>query len=129
MLRTKQRKNHELKPIYRNIFAGKRDKEINITDHFLQRWNERMDGMDFETKKDLESHILSMYEPGEVEHLWADHYLICGNIYVTATLENNGIVFITTLGTYENNPVLYNVISSGQLKSTIKKYGKMNLCH
>lgn len=129
MLRYKQKKSNDLKPVYKNIFRGKNNKDLNITDHFLERWNERISEELFNSKEELEEYILSIYKPSEVEHLYKDHYLICGNIYVTAALEENGIVLITTLGTYEDNPVLYNVITTGQLKNTIKKYGKLNLCH
>lgn len=128
MLKRRQKKDMKLKPVYRNIFEGLRNVDINVTDHFLERWNERLDTRDFESKEELQEYLMEMFDPRDVEHLHGDHYLVCGN-YVTATIENNGIVFITTLGSYEDNPVLYNVILSGKLNHTLKKYGKLNLCH
>lgn len=127
MLKKRQRKEMKFKPVYRNIFKDSYSERFNVTDHFLERWNERLDAERFNTKEELEEYLMKTFDPRDVEHLHSDHYLVCGN-YVTATLEKNGIVFITTLGSYDDNPVLYNIISSGKLNHTIKKYGKLSLC-
>lgn len=124
MIRRKKSKNMVLKSA--NIFKGRTVDDFRFTNHFLDRWNDRMSDQSFESKELLESHIKNGFNSSELEHLWGDNYLLNG-VYVTARVEKDGIVFITTLGTYQENPFLYNVISAGQLNKTIKKYGKLDL--
>lgn len=128
MLRRKQKKDARLKPVYRNIFQGRKVDKINVTDHFLERWNERLDGRCFASKEELESYLLENFDMKNVEYLYGDHYNVDG-YHVTATYENNGIVFITTMGSLDENPVLYNMICSGKLNYAIKTYGKLSLCN
>jgi hypothetical protein len=128
MLRRQKKKGMKLKPVYRNIFEGRRVDKINVTDHFLERWNERLDEIYFSSKEELERYLLENYDYNNVEYLYGDHYNI-GGTHVTATYENNGIVFITTMGNLDEQPVLYNMICSGKLNYAIREYGKLNLCN
>ncbi len=125
-------KEKEVKLKKRNIFRNCKKNDIIISGHFLERWNERVGRIKFRRKEDLEEYIRLNYEPGMVENLYGDHYFIndlLGGIYITATLENGKVVLITTLGTYENNPVIMNVILSGMLNKSIKQYGKINIAY
>ncbi|MCK9471267.1 MAG: hypothetical protein M0Q88_05900 [Bacilli bacterium] len=127
MFRNKKGKDVRLRSI--NIFEGYGKKNIVVSDHFLERWNERVGRIRFDTKEELEEYLRLNSNPNDIEHLYGDHYFIkniMGGIYVVAEETNNGILLITTFGTYKNNPVILNVILSGELNKTLKKYGKMN---
>lgn len=122
----------DIKAKNRNIFSKCTANNIKISDHFFERWNERISRIQFEKKEDLESYIKINYNKKYVEKLWGDHYLIgkiMGGIYVTAKIEDKNILLITTLGTYIDNPVMYNVIISGKLNKVVKKYGKIDLAY
>lgn len=128
MFKSQRNKRTKFRPKYRNIFAGKDIDKINVTNHFLERWNERLDEIHFNSKEDLEDYLLKNYDYKNVEYLHGDHYSINGT-HVTATYDNNRVVFITTMGNLDNHPVLYNMICSGDFNHFIKKYGKLNLCN
>ena len=105
---------------------------IKVSNHFLERWNERIKQIKFTTKNDLENYIKRNYNKSNVYKLDKDQYLmdgILGGIYITAIKDKDKIMFITTLGTYNDNPVLYNIISSGKKDEIFEKYGKMNLSY
>lgn len=110
-----------------NIFTNISSDNFGLTDHFFERWNERI-GVKFTSKAGMVDYIRSNYDYECVVHISKDHYLV-GGIYVTAIKENGRIIFITTLGTYNENPMLYNAMMIGEYDSTIKQYGKMNLAY
>lgn len=125
-----KKKGKDIRLRHKNIFNCCTIDDLQITDHFFERWNERVERLKFDNKEELELYIKRNFNRKKVEHLYGDHYLlepIMGGIYVTANKDENSIVLITTLGTYLDNPVMYNIIKSGELNRTIKRYGKINL--
>lgn len=115
-----------------NIFRKCNVSMIEVSSHFLERWNERIGKIKFNNRSDLEEYIKRNFDRNNMHKLDGDQYLmdgILGGIYITATKEENKIILITTLGTYNNNPVLYNIITSGKKDEIFQKYGKMNLAY
>lgn len=113
-----------------NIFNGFKNPRIFLSDHFLERWNERINDIKFETKYELRNYIERNYNNNHIEHLHGDHYLMgdmMGGLYITARKVKDGIFLITTLGTYKDNPVIYNIITSGEMDEIFKRYGKIEL--
>lgn len=128
MIKKKKSNKFNVKAV--NVFRNCEADNLDISDHFLERWNERVGRLRFEKKDELAAYINRNYNNRDVEHLWGDHYLIdgiMGGIYVTARREGEKVVLITTLGTYTDNPIIYNMITSGEINKTIRKYGKIDL--
>ena len=114
----------------KNIFRTCNAEDIILSDHFFDRWNERVQRITFNDKAELEEYIKTNFDKNKMYHLNGDHYLldgIMGGIFITADKKNDKIKLITTLGTYNDNPVVYNLIISGEMNSIIKRYGKINL--
>ena len=116
----------------KNIFRNCKKEDIRVSAHFLKRWNERVGRIKFEHREDLEMYIRRNFEKKDIYHLEGDHYImdkILGGIYLTAVKEKDKITLITTLGSYNENPVMYNIITSGEMNKVIEKYGKINLSY
>lgn len=116
----------------KNIFKNCNTEDIVLSDHFFERWNERIKRINFKSKEDLQKYIRRNFNKRNMYHLDGDHYLMdkmIGGIYLTAVKEDGRIYLITTLGLYKDNPVMYNIITSGEMKKIISKYGKINLSH
>lgn len=110
-----------------NAFKGKKVDSFRFTNHFFQRWNERMPSWSFKDKEDLEEHIRELYKKNKIEYLCGDYYIL-DDILLTAANDNDGIVFITVYGLTMDNPVLMNLlITQGPkgLKKAQRLYGKM----
>lgn len=115
-----------------NIFKKTTTKKIVLSDHFFKRWNERIGQIQFKNKADLQNYIQKNFKEDNMYHLYEDQYLmdgIIGGVYLTAIEEKERILLITTLGSYDNNPTIYNIITSGKLKYMLKEYGKINLSY
>ncbi|MCQ4924871.1 hypothetical protein NE686_17345 [Tissierella carlieri] len=114
----------------KNLFKKCKKMDLHLSNHFFERWNERVSRLKFETKEELESYIRTNYSDRNVEHLWGNYYLIdgiMGGIYITAQGNGKTVLLTTTLGTYLDNPVIYNMITSGKINNIVKKYGKIDL--
>lgn len=115
----------------KNIFKGSKKSDFRFTNHFFDRWNERVANPIFENKIDLEDYIKENFNHKNIEHISGDYYIMDDLIITCANDENDGhIIFITIYGTIEDNPILYNVlITQGVygVKKTHKLYGKINI--
>lgn len=114
----------------RGVFQGKNVDKFRFTNHFHERWNERMEKK-FEKKEDLENFIKANYTIEDISHVNGDYYMV-DNLMMTCVLDEKlgNVLFITTYGKKEDNPILYNVlITEGAkgIKAIQGKYGKMNL--
>ena len=114
-----------------NIFEGKDVNSFSFTNHFFDRWNERIPSLHFSTKYELENYIKAIYDPKIISHISGNYYFL-NNLIITADIDykDGSIVFITVLGTIENNPVLYNVLVTQGVKgmnNMRRMYGKVNI--
>lgn len=126
----KHRKSHY--PINKiNIFDGRDSEDFSFTNHFFERWNERVASPSFEEKADMEEYIKSIYRTDIITHISGDYYFL-DNLIITADMDrkHDSIVFITVYGTIEDNIILYNILVTEGVKGVkkaTKRYGKINL--
>lgn len=112
-----------------NIFKGSNPDDFRVTNHFLERWNERVGSPYFHNKDELLEYLRCICKKRKPVHISEDCYQI-QDLLVTTTAENNKILFITTYGTYRDNPMLYNLLLTEGVKgvrTAHKKYGKLQL--
>lgn len=112
-----------------NIFKEAEKENFRVTDHFLKRWNERVEGPKFDARYELEDYVRYLYENGAVYHIDSDCYLI-DDIMVISALDKESIVFITTYGSRNENHILFNILLDEGVKGVRqinRKYGKFNL--
>lgn len=105
--------------------------KFRFTDHFFERWTERMPSYPFKNKKDLGIYIELLYRQYGADHIDGDFYLI-NNILVTISNKQNtnSELFITVYGTVEDNPILYNLlITKGEkgVRKAHREYGKLTI--
>lgn len=114
-----------------NAFKGSVDPEnFRFTNHFFQRWNERMTSQPFEKKEDLEEYIRLLYQNNKIEYINGDYYIIDEILFTATADRDNGIVFITVYGMTHENQVMLNILLTKGAKGINKanrKYGKINL--
>jgi hypothetical protein len=112
-----------------NAFKGKNVDSFRFTNHFFERWNERMPSHTFSTKEDMETHVKSIYKYNKVEHISGDYYVM-DDLLFTAAEDNGGVVFITVYGLTGDNPVLMNLLltqGSKAIRKAHRMYGKMTI--
>lgn len=112
-----------------NAFKGKKSEDFRFTNHFYERWDERMPSMKFDSKEALEAYVKSLYDNSKLEYVCGDYYIL-DDILFTAAEDNGGIVFITVYGLTSDNPVLMNLLLTQGPKGIRKAqrlYGKMTI--
>lgn len=102
---------------------------IRITNHFFERWNERVKSPKFKYKQDLINYLEALYCNKKIHQIKDKHYIINDDIIaVIKTKQNKRLaLFITTYGSTVNNPILYNMCIDGDIHKNFRKYGKLNL--
>lgn len=109
--------------------ANKKTVDMIITDHFFERWNERIENPKFSEKENLALYLEIIASNGKMERIQRNHHIIDDDIIIVAkkVKNKNQYVLVTTYGSTKNNPMLYNMCVSGDAEKNFKKYGKLNL--
>lgn len=109
--------------------ANKKTVNMIITNHFFDRWNERIENPKFKEKGKLASYLETMSSYGKVERIQRNHHIIDDDIIIVAkkNKNKNEYVLVTTYGSTRNNPILYNMCVCGDAEDNFKKYGRLNL--
>ena len=115
----------------KNIFKNRNNEDFRFTNHFFNRWNQRIKTPKFENKFELEDYIKKNYPAKKMQHISGDYYLM-NNIITTCTIDktDNSLLFVTIYGTIEDNYILYNILITEGAKGVSKihkKYGKIKL--
>lgn len=115
----------------KNVFKKKRAEDYRFTDHFFERWNQRIKNPQFDTKEEMGEYIKKIYPPKSVCHIDGDYYLI-DDIIVTCTEDknNDAVLFVTVYGKVEDNFILYNILTTEGARGVVKtqkRYGKIEL--
>lgn len=112
-----------------NIFKGRSPDDFRITTHFLERWNERVGSPHFKEKEELLDYLKVVIKKHKPVHISEDCYQF-KDLLITTIIEDGKIVFITTYGSFKDNPMLYNILLTDGVRgvrATHRKYGKLQL--
>lgn len=115
--------------MYLQSFVNKKQANIKVTEHFFERWNERVRSPKFENKENLTSYLENKALRKRICKINSNHHIIDNDIIiVTKKSQNkNEFILVTTYGSTTNNPILYNMCVYGDAEKNFKKYGKINL--
>lgn len=129
MCKKKKRKKDIIKAYNKAQDIPLNDKEVHLTNHFCQRWGERI----FNQEKNIEdiyNHInTNISNCNKLKSVSGDFYLL--NEYLVIAAEaSQSVTLITVLGSTDNCSNVYDYIKHNGAFSfhrALKKYGKIPL--
>ena len=129
MCKPKKRKKDIIKAYNKAQDIPLSEKEIHLTNHFCQRWRERIFNQDTDTE-DIYNHInTNISNCSKLKSVSGDFYLL-NEYLVIAAEENQSVTLITVLGSTDNCGNVYDYIKhhgAFSFHQALKKYGKIPL--
>ena len=119
----KKKKSHNKKKSFRINHRDFYLSNLFLTDHFVQRWKERVDPN--MSSEDILNYIDSLHNiKWGIQYESSNFYSLDNDIVIVAMPNNGKIELITVFGRKSENPILTNLQYSNQI---YYKYGKAEL--
>lgn len=129
MCKKKKAKKSISKLYNESVDISLEENEVNITNHFCKRWNERV--LDEpETMEDVQNHLKTHISTCKTLKAVSGDFYLLNDYLVIAAKKENIVTLITTFGSTKECNTVYEYIKNYgafSFNQTIKKYGKIPL--